>query len=143
MKGRAEPPEIRGEKRSKNSKSGRVSGLVPTEITTAIKQTAVTFQRTEKRTQQWRSGPTVKAPVTLEGLDMMATIDTGAMVSIVSLPFLMQPRGSQNRHQRNGSKGDVNRRQWKFVCSVEKCYQSRLKQRSLLPMELTLRQHLC
>ena len=43
---------------SKNSKSGRVLGLVPTEITTAIKQMTVTFQRTERRTQQWRSGPT-------------------------------------------------------------------------------------
>ena len=78
MKGRAEPREICGEKKSKNSKSGRVSGLVPTEITTAIKLIAATFQRTERRTQQWRSGPTVKAPVTLEGLDVMATIDTGA-----------------------------------------------------------------
>ena len=43
---------------------------------------------------------------------------------------------AQSKQQSDGRKGDVNRRQWKFVCLVEKYYQSRLKQRSLLPMEL-------
>ena len=51
-------------------------GLVPTEIVTAIKHIATTFQRTERRPdeiEQWGNGPVVKTPMTLERIDVMAT----------------------------------------------------------------------
>ena len=91
LKGRAEPQEPRGGGKG-HQESASVSGLQSTTLETAVKRAAA-----DLATIQWKNGPTVKAAVTFEGLRVMATVDTGATVSIVALPFLLQALKAQRR----------------------------------------------
>ena len=91
LKGRAEPQEPYGGGKG-HQESASVSELQSTTLETAVKRAAA-----DLATTRWKNRPTVKAAVTFEGLRVMATVDTGATVSIVALPFLLQALKAQRR----------------------------------------------